>query len=190
MVEPPQWHSTFPLSSLIQLSFWVILIGIVSAGANQAEIRERQISREWPWCEIRQSRSVLHPPGSTVFVNECLTFVVTPLCVHPVKTVKQPIDLRLYQSQLLFNHLQLLHAHYRGRENTKDILNKLRFYFEDVVQCTVISATCITDEMVSFNVNIDNNKTWCLDKDKILCALWSSYWWQKRSRPFVSPLLS
>lgn len=42
MVEPPQWHSTFPLSSLIQLSFWVILIGIVSAGANQAEIRERQ----------------------------------------------------------------------------------------------------------------------------------------------------
>lgn len=101
--------------------------------------------------------------------------MVTLLCVHPVKTVKQPIDLRLYQSQLLFNHLQLLHAHYRGRENTKDILNKLRFYFEDVVQCTVISATCITDDMVSFTVNIDNNKTWCLDKDKILCALWSSY---------------
>lgn len=56
-------------------------------------------------------------------MNECLTFVVIPLCVHPVKTVKQPIDLCLYQSQLLFNHLQLLHAHCRDseRENIRDV---------------------------------------------------------------------
>lgn len=63
--------------------------------------------------------SILQPPDSTVFLNECLTFVVIPLCVHPVKTVKQPIDLCLYQSQLLFNHLQLLHPHCKDSESEK-----------------------------------------------------------------------
>lgn len=47
--------------------------------------------------------------ASWTVLSQGRPFVVTPLCVHPVKTVKQPIDLCLYQRQLLFNHLQLLH---------------------------------------------------------------------------------
>lgn len=69
----------------------------------------------FPMCGWIIYHSISQLPASTVFVNECLTFVVIPLCVHPLKTVKQPIDLCLYQSQLLFNHLQLLHAHCRER---------------------------------------------------------------------------
>lgn len=54
---------------------------------------------------------ISHSSAFTVFLNECLTFVVVLLCVHPVETVKEPIDLCLYQSQLLFNHLQFFHPH-------------------------------------------------------------------------------
>lgn len=133
----------------MQLRFWVVLIGIVVLIRQKSESglfpeNGLDVTSEDP----TQSCTYLIP--LTVCVNERLTFVVAPLCVHPVKTVKQPIDLRLYQSQLLFNHLQLLHAHCRDTENTEDNFNKLRLHFDDVVW--LISATCITDNMVSFNV--------------------------------------
>lgn len=97
----------------LQHRFSVILIGTVTGRTNQAEISSilLESTLKWSWCKNRLSHSILDRPTSTVFANECLTFVVSPLCVHPVKTVKQSIDLCLYQSQLLFNHLQLLHAH-------------------------------------------------------------------------------
>lgn len=119
---------------VLSLSDW-------DCGANQAGIREQLIPREQPWCDIRR---IPLSPDSTACVTEWLTFVVAPLCVHPVKTVKQPIDLRLYQSQLLFNHLQLLHAHYTDRENTEDIFNKLRLSCQDVMR--LICVTCIKNQ--------------------------------------------
>lgn len=94
-------------------SFWLglRLMKLITQKSESGMLLESVVKRSW--CEYRLSHSIFHLSASTVFLNECLTFVVTPLCVHLVKTVKQPIDLCLYQSQLLFNHLQFIHAHCR-----------------------------------------------------------------------------
>lgn len=103
-------------SSCKFLQLWIILI--VSGAANQAELWKHHCASALKlfWCagKLSSTWSQTQVP-SNVFLCERLTFVVVPLCVHPVQTVKQPIDLRLYQNQLLFNHLQLLHAHWKKR---------------------------------------------------------------------------